>query len=168
MKEDKLTNVLVEYAQNSHNTIQVQPEHHYSYYGTRGVADIFLRKEEPGNTWDILREIKSRPKNANKVIRQFKKMINYFYKGTELVKPDNVIFELCFLATQSNFQHVKENSPMYQSVFENHEDVIITFRHPENTTPVHAFSSKTNIGEDDWWEHAKIVGNHTKLAGVKQ
>jgi len=168
MKEDELTNALISWKSKVKRCQRVEPEFHYSYYGERGVADLFSRDKEANGIFDSVREIKANPENANKVIRQFNRMLNYFYKGTDLSKPDESLYELCFLATQSNLNHVQKNKEMYQSVFENHKDVIITFRHPQNITPVHAFSSKINIGEEDWWEHAKVVGNHSKLAGVKQ
>jgi hypothetical protein len=44
--EDKLANEIVSDYRESEFILEVQPEAHYHHYGTRGVADIFARREK--------------------------------------------------------------------------------------------------------------------------
>lgn len=173
MKEDQLTNALIEANKDPNNlykSVESKPEVHYNYYGDRGVVDLFTRRNEYGVFHDSVYEIKSRPNNANKVIRQFNRMTNFFYKGSDYRRGDWIKFELCFLATKRNYEHVKENKEMYGSLYRNGEDAIVTFRHPSNITPVHAFSGSKEyeIGSEGFKGHAQAVGNFEHLQKVKQ
>lgn len=149
MKEDKITNALIETFKsreesdiNPHYKVEASPEVHYNYYGSRGVVDLFVRDYEiencPPN--DHVFEIKSTPKSANEVIRQFKRMEKTFYMDESRSEGDRVIFELCFTPKEENLRHVAENFEMYHSLLKNFREngykVNVTMRHPDDTNPV--------------------------------
>lgn len=152
MKEDDVTDLLIEFHKgledsevNSVEKVEVEPEAHYNHYGTRGVADLHVRKkklktvkplseEKVYEKKDILIEVKSRLDNANEVIRQFNKMKNYFYRDKERTKPSSVTYELQILPTEHNFRHVLQNKNIYQSLI--NDQTRIMFRHPDEITPV--------------------------------
>jgi len=160
MKEDQLTNAII---QKLDTEKIIEPEAHYNHYGTRGVVDLYVRNIHQRKPNDHLYEIKANPKDANKVIRQFQKMRNYFYRDKDRAKPEKTRFELCFTAEPGNLQHVKNNSEMYRSLAENYPNVIITFRHPENIRPVHIFTRKWDVDSKDFWRHAEREKQAEKL-----
>jgi len=142
MKEDKLTNSLIKHFKNregdrptDHDKVVVEPEAHYNYYGTRGVADLFVRcyELEGYPPLDIVFEIKSSPTSANEVIRQVKKMEKTFFMDERRSPGDSVIFELCFTPEEDNLRHVAENFEMYVSV---RPEINVTMRHPDDITPI--------------------------------
>jgi hypothetical protein len=127
MKEDYLTNYLIEYHRENYDIQEIVPEKHYNYYGDRGIVDLFVRYK---NDKDHIFEIKSNPKNANEVLRQFNRMKKYFYKGTDLERR-NSTFELCFTPTAKNLRHFKENKEMYREV-----EGFVSMRAPGNANPI--------------------------------
>jgi len=131
MKEDYLTNSLIEYYKENYGKYieEIVPEKHYNYYGDRGIVDLFVRYKHK-NDWDRIFEIKSNPNNANEVLRQFNRMKKYFYKGTDLERKPST-FELCFTPTAKNLRHFKENKEMYREV-----EGFVSMRAPGNVNPI--------------------------------
>lgn len=158
MREDKLTNSIIKEVESWQEgegypeRIHIEPEANYNYYGTRGYVDLYTRSVLRNKIQDHLYEIKGRADKANEISRQFQKMVNYFYRDQDRQKPDRVRYELCFISTPHNFNHVKENAAIYQQLYKNHSKVIITFRHPENITPAHIFSPGATIQDNEWFK----------------
>ncbi len=100
----------------------VEPEAHYNHYGTRGVADLFVRSIESGENGDYvsdaLYEVKSasavqQATGANEIIRQFNKMRKTFYLDESRDEPDEFHIELTFTIEPETVQHVARNFEMY-------------------------------------------------------
>ena len=108
LPEDQVTNALIQRV-NGDTAVEVP----YNNYGERGYVDLV--RSQNGNTQII--ELKSKPKSANKVIRQFQKMKNNFLQGTDYqqINPDTE-FKLIFTASYRNLQHLKKNKNMYRSL----------------------------------------------------
>ena len=131
MKEDKLTNALINFWKQYQNS-ELYPEAHYNYYGTRGIADLHYRDDS--DRLDIVVEVKSNLGNANETIRQFNKMEKYFFKDPSRNAYRDRRFELTIIPSDKNLRHLAENSDMYSSI-----EGYVTFRHPDNTKPIHVF-----------------------------
>lgn len=144
MKEDKLTNALIRHYKKSENQesvsqVQTCPEVHYNHYGTRGIVDLFVRKNyESGSIRDNVIEIKSELTNANEIIRQFNKMSSFFYKGSDWSKPPRHNFVLGILLTKNNVEHLIENIQMYRSL-NSSSNVFIGFSTKEYPSPYNIF-----------------------------
>lgn len=169
MKEDKLTKSLV----NNYKTETelwdkriVNPEEHYNHYGDRGAADLFVRQIEKRYTGhhleDHIYEIKADVEDidrCNPVIRQFKRMVKYFYKGTSHSEPDRATFELTFIPNESTILHVLENLDIYREVQQSGQHTSqIAFRHPENLRPIHICPGgveEAKLLEPKWWEYCE-------------
>lgn len=146
MKEDQLTKKLIEKAtntdeddRNSDFETEIVPEKHYNYYGTRGIADLYIRtiQKYGAETYqdDTVIEVKTHLENANEVVRQFNKMKRFFYKDPANQKPsERITFKLVILANESNLKHVLENEAIYKEAINRNDKVssIILFKHPEN------------------------------------
>lgn len=110
--------------------VEFETECHYNHYGDRGVADLFVRETDyvGGVESDYIYEFKSdaaieSATGANEILRQFNRMVSYFYKDEDIDLPKSgswtnaeVTFELCFNATPAAYEHVMENIEMYQTV----------------------------------------------------
>lgn len=117
LPEDRVTNALIEQAPR-----KCAVEVPYNNYGERGYVDLVL------NTMDktYIAEIKSNPESANQVIRQFQKMRQNFVSGTEYGEIlEEKIYWLIFTASQSNLDHIKNNTQMYLSIQRNEEVAIL-------------------------------------------
>lgn len=89
---------------------------------------------------------------ANEVIRQFNRMREYFFEGSDYPRPTaNLIFELCFTPTEYNAEHIIKNADLYSATTNTNLSSIpsievkraICFRlpDPENITPLLMFSN---------------------------
>lgn len=163
IKEDDLTNELIEWQKSMTEKessksceVMIEPEAHYNNYGSRGYLDLYVRRKHfDGTTEGRLYNIKSNPNNANEVIRQCRKEMNNFHK--DRYKSDDIRFELCFLPTERNYEHVLENKSMYKAL--KSRNVLVTFRHPEKARqPIHLFTSACEIGDEKWKEYACRMG----------
>ncbi len=171
--EDELTSALIEYHKefaeedNETEECRVYPEAHYNHYGDRGVADLYIVQENIyGVTRGFVYELKSESAVreatvANKIVRQFNRMREYFFKGSSHSGPNALTFELCFTPTEYNLRHIADNLSIYQSTVDqkltdvktdtdrvempdgsvqiiNNHNVIVTSRPPDsdNITPV--------------------------------
>lgn len=137
---------------------EAYPEAHYNHYGNRGVADLYLTI---GNWEGRLFEIKSESAvrnstGANEIIRQFNKMREYFFKGSDHEVPSSQLgFELCFTASEHNIRHIAENADMYSSivdqdfvdVYDGSPITTVTVRSIDNSTPIVFFSSLLDFRE---------------------
>lgn len=167
MNEDELTNALIRYHRENEQAARswgestetrLFPEEHYNHYGDRGAVDLYC---VTGTSYGHLYEIKSESAvrhatGANEIIRQFNRMRQHFYPGTEHSVPVSVHFELCFTPTTYNVQHLTENADMYAQSVENdlarlsgvdsvHSNVCLRLPDPENIRPVIAFTSSSRF-----------------------
>jgi len=130
-KEDRITNSLIENIQNRNYTeiIEASPEHHYNYYGTRGVADLLLKYKSVEETKVEVIEVKAELNNANEVIRQTKKMAEHFFRDKSNSAPYNsdIQFKLLIYPTEKNLEHIINNFSMYNSL----KKIKVAFYHPE-------------------------------------
>lgn len=108
LPEDRVTNALIERA-NGKCAVEVP----YNNYGERGYVDLVANWGS--RTW--IMEIKSKPKSANSVLRQYNKMKANFVEGTDYQDflPEKG-FALIFTASQKSLEHLKNNKNMYQSL----------------------------------------------------
>ena len=125
MIEDRLTNALINKSRPSDNHPvidgpEIYPEAHYHHYGNSGVADLYVyfNNSQGGPKRGHVFEIKSESAvrnatGANEIIRQFNQLREFFFLGSEYEVPNEIDFELCFLPTQYNMNHILENEAMY-------------------------------------------------------
>jgi len=108
LPEDRVTNSLIKLSQGK-TSVEVP----YSNYGERGYVDLVINY---GGATRII-ELKSNPRTANSVLRQFKKMKSNFLQGTDYqhILPEKEYW-LVFTASQQNLQHIKSNKEMYLSL----------------------------------------------------
>jgi hypothetical protein len=179
MNEDEITNALIRYHKDrekkeiSHGDtdaeVEIYPEEHYNHYGDRGVVDLYVVT----GGWDgHLFEIKSESAvrnatGANEIIRQFNRMRQHFFPGSNHSVPSWLSFELCFTPTEFNARHLIENADMYSQCVNNEPsqlgvdrfNINICFRLPDsdNITPVHAFTRRLDydIGTENFVNHAE-------------
>lgn len=162
--EDELTNALIQYHKRSNEEmnesgpenyeLSIFTEEHYNHYGDRGVVDLFVSEGE----YDHLYELKSEhavreATGANEIIRQFKRMRKFFYKGTDHTPAREVMFELCFAPSELTFRHLAKNADMYASVVQQGDSeltsdvssqVHVRPADPENIHPVIMFSEQVD------------------------
>ena len=131
MIEDELTNALINQPRPSDNHPimdgpEIYPEAHYHHYGNSGVADLYIYSNNSqgapkrGHVFEIKSESAVRnATGANEIIRQFNRMREFFFLGSEHEIPNKIDFELCFLPTRSNIKHVLENEAMYAATVQN-------------------------------------------------
>lgn len=163
MNEDALTNALIQYHKQSERDARsrgeedvetsLYPEEHYNHYGDRGVVDLYCATSGwSGHLYEIKSESAVRhATGANEILRQFNRMRQHFYPGTEHTTPLEVRFELCFTPTAYNARHLLTNAEMYAQSVENdlsrldaeRRTVNVCFRlpNPETIRPVIAFTS---------------------------
>lgn len=167
MNEDELTNALIKHHKRSERDAlsrgerdvetKLYPEAHYNHYGDRGVVDLYcVTGASSGHCYEVKSESAVRhATGANEIIRQFNRMRQHFYPGSDHAVPREVRFELCFTPTARNLRHLVENADMYaQSVANdlsqlNGADRVanVCFRlpDPENVRPVVAFTSRSRF-----------------------
>lgn len=190
-QEDALVNALIEYKRQSHDEfndqgpatyeLQIYPEAHYNNYGNRGVADLYWTRSgdhvavSEGHVFEIKSESAVvNATGANEIIRQFNRMRENFFEGTEHVEPhDSVTFELCFTPTAVNLQHVIDNAGMYRSVREqsgvdissNRSTTLITMRaaDAENITPIHLFTRHVDCADTQRFLEQNVRYNRPEL-----
>ena len=145
--------------------VELVPEARYNHYGDRGVVDLYI---STGDYNDRIIEVKSEDSvrgasGANEIIRQFNKMVEYFYKGSDYEKPRSeypttdkepeINYMLIFELTEHNVRHLVRNWGMYSSTSE--EKVIDKMKRTPKMVMKHiklySVNSSTEIG----------VGYHT-------
>jgi hypothetical protein len=108
LPEDEVTNALIDKVDGD-TAVEVP----YNNYGERGYVDLV--RSQNGETHVI--ELKSKPRSANQVIRQFQKMQSNFLEGTNYENIcSNIEFKLIFTASYRNLEHLKQNKNMYRSL----------------------------------------------------
>ena len=132
MREDELTNAIINKSRpsDSEPTMdppEMYPEAHYTHYGNRGAVDLYIYHNNSvgapkrGHVIEIKSESAVRnATGANEIIRQFNRMREFFFLGSEYEVPNRIDFELCFLPTEYNLSHVLNNEAMYAATV-NHE-----------------------------------------------
>lgn len=106
-----------QYENSDSSLIQLEPEAHYNYYGTRGVADLFYVIEGYRNKAFVC-EFKTNAKQVGENVRQFKRMKEYFFKDEErsLQYSEDCHFCLHILANNQNYRHVMNHLDTYSSI----------------------------------------------------
>lgn len=102
-------------------------EEPYDHYGNRGQVDVYVRTRDKPRV-DHLIELKAdaavrRATGANEVLRQFRRMEEYFYRGSDhgvrrrlgRTEP-GVRLLLLFAPTVACVEHVAEHASLYESV----------------------------------------------------
>lgn len=121
------------------------PEVHYNHYGDRGVVDLVQLDEYEYQNELRIYELKcesaiEQATGANEILRQFNRHRTYFFKGSDYNAREysNITYELCFAATQSCYEHVRENWAQYKHIANKTSGKINTmllFRSPEAKYP---------------------------------
>lgn len=158
-KEDKLVNAIIQDYKGWSSLYDEQifePEAHYNHYGTRGVADLFIKEIEIVDgtkyEYDNLVEVKSgfsvsQATGANEIVRQFNKMRRNFYLDEDRDEPDAIKMELAFTIEPETVKHVADNLNIYTSVVEND---VYTPTKAEECREVVAFRSTDNDEAPIW------------------
>ncbi|GGL63658.1 hypothetical protein [Halocalculus aciditolerans] len=127
MREDDLATRLVDHFDAAHPDAAVHLEEPYDHYGSRGVADVYVRVPPP-TAVDYLVELKGDPAvrhatGANEILRQYRRMERYFYRDDahtlepRLSRDGPGAFVLLFFApTEKCVRHVREHASLYASV----------------------------------------------------
>ena len=122
--EDDVVSSLIEVHQSSNGEASIYPEKHYNHYGDRGVVDLFVELETThGETRQWLYEIKSEAAlrdatGANEVLRQFNRMREFFFKGTDHEPGSQVFYQLIIVPTVHTLRHISDNFAIYDEVIE--------------------------------------------------
>jgi hypothetical protein len=180
--EDELVDSLIKWEKEHTDTLEdldntsinlkINPEASYNHYGNRGFVDLFTEKKYPqGYSEAHAFELKSESAvrevtGANEIVRQFNKMREYFFKGSNYNVPKDLVFELCFTPTESNIRHILKNIEVYESITNQEllekdikrKKVLITVRptDKDNITPIIFTSSgQTPVKDLDFDEYAK-------------
>jgi hypothetical protein len=173
MKEDDLKEGLIQRWKNGEEikgekALKTEPEAHYSYYGKRGVADLFVLrghpKQDPEFIHGAVYEIKTKLTEPHEIMRQFNRMVYAFFEDENRPEPLSAVFELTVAPTQHNFKHLIEYQHIYDSIWferelhhkpeeaDNFEKYLqIKIRHPDNLDPV------------DWREVWEVVKSGRNL-----
>lgn len=138
------------------------PEAHYNHYGTRGYVDAYFGV---GNWSATVLEVKSasavnESTGANEILRQYNKMQEAFFKGTDYTPPSKSLqYELCFTASPQNIGHVVDNKDLYRSAASQLQDHrtervmnIITIRFSESNSPLILFRYSTRSSDVTTYE----------------
>lgn len=123
--EDRVVESLIEFHKNQDSDAEINPEQHYNHYGDRGIVDLFVDGDVNDLPQQWLYEAKSESAvrsatGANEIIRQFNRMRDFFFKGSEY-EPEFVHYKLVFIPTQYNIRHLITNNSLYQELI-GHED----------------------------------------------
>lgn len=120
MNESKFAAEIIDYYTNHRDAEmdRLDVEVHYNHFGDRGVVDLVA---EYGNVFQLF-ELKADPAiedaaGANEIIRQFKRMEDYFFKDDSNTDPGKHIeYKLAFYPTELSLQHLNDNYSLYDSV----------------------------------------------------
>lgn len=173
--EDDLTESLIKHHREPSDlkkVLDLETECHYNNYGSRGYVDLVikeketkgLRKESSLHLYEVKSDLTQY--SANEINRQFTKMYENFIAGSSFQGADNPTIELTIIPSEENFEWLCENKVIIRNIFEKYEHSIVTFRHPENISPVHIFASDSHdIDTDDFWDHAE--SNQKVMESIK-
>lgn len=118
----------------------IEPEAHYDYYGNRGAADLYVetiseyngKEYSEGHLFEVKSERAIKEANgAGDIIRQFNKMVRYFFQDQTRDHPGDIFYELTFIPTPKTVEHVKRNRHLYQQIDDVENDKKVLFRTPE-------------------------------------
>jgi len=121
--ENDLLNAVIEMRTNQafgDTSIRTEPEAHYNYYGSRGVADLLIEESYGQNRTDYtVCEFKSAAAldhvtGANEIIRQFNRMRQYFFKDNDRDRGAGHAFVLSFTPSAKTLDHLAENAAAYR------------------------------------------------------
>lgn len=113
MKEDYIKEALIEAYENGslreYDTFyDWEPEAHYSFYGKRGVADLFAKyhsaeeDHEDAMKHAVVHEIKTQLREPHKMMRQFNRMVYAFMEDDRRDMRGHVYYELTVAPTKQN------------------------------------------------------------------
>jgi hypothetical protein len=158
MKEDDIKEGLIQRWKKGEEikgekALKTEPEAHYSYFGKRGVADLFVLrgypKDNPDSKHGTVYEIKTRLEEPHEIMRQFNRMVYAFFEDENHEEPISAVYELTVAPTQHNFEHLIEYQHIYDSIWferelhhkpddaDNFDKYLqLMIRHPNNLEPV--------------------------------
>jgi hypothetical protein len=132
---DKLVSQIIDEYKNKYSSDfseinKLETEAHYNYYGSRGVADLFVDRTFSGVRQAKLFEVKTAPSDtASEIIRQFKRMNSNFFRDEQRPNKNKyynsrrtdefdyeIISFLVFSMNDENIRHLKENRSLYQNL----------------------------------------------------
>jgi len=133
---DKLVSQIIDgYTNSSSSAVEVEinkleTEAHYNYYGSRGVADLFVDRTFAGVRQAKLFEVKTAPSDtASEIIRQFKRMNSNFFRDEQRPNKNKyynsrrrgefdyeIVSFLVFSMTDENVRHLEENGSLYRNL----------------------------------------------------
>jgi len=123
--ENDLLNAVIEMRTNDvfgDTSVRTEPEAHYNYYGSRGVADLLIEETYGQNHTDYtVCEFKSAAAldhvtGANEIIRQFNRMRQYFFKDDDRDCGAYHDFVLSFTPAPDTLAHLSKNAAAYRQV----------------------------------------------------
>jgi len=121
--EDDLLSAVIEWETNQpfgDEEVRTEPEAHYNYYGSRGVADLLVETIWGQNHSNYkVCEFKSAAAldhvtGANEIIRQFNRMRQYFFKDDDRDCGAYHDFVLSFTPSPEILAHLSENAAAYR------------------------------------------------------
>ncbi|MBY6287225.1 hypothetical protein GLT90_01305 [Nanohaloarchaea archaeon H12] len=167
MKEDDIKEAMIRRWKNGNEIepeklLRAEPEAHYSYFGKRGVADLFVVRGVPHKHSDEIKhkhgtayEVKTRLEEPHKILRQFNRMVYAFFEDEN--RTDDLIsaqFELTIAPTKHNLEHLIQYQHLYSTLHMEREQlrgeepdvleendsldkfIFVHLRHPRNLDPI--------------------------------
>lgn len=118
----------------------------YNNYGQRGVVDLL----GTARSTSLVIELKSNyavseSTGANEILRQFNKMKDNFFQGSEVQSEDYEEYWLIFSATRENIKHLYENRNMYGTLADDENACSIYIYDGGMAMPLSVVNSKHNI-----------------------
>jgi len=136
---DKLVSTIIERyrGDEKYDVTRCEPEAHYNYYGSRGVADLFVEEEHQRRGYPVanLVEAKSAPSDsASEIVRQIHRMNKNFFRDEERPSKSDYYYaprgkplintKLVFSMTEANVEHILDNLSIYREASFSSSDIL--------------------------------------------
>lgn len=134
---------------------RVEPESHYNYFGTRGVADLFVEIDNHAHLFELKGDAAiNEVTGANEIVRQFNQMREYYFRDdTKKQRYTLVSFRLYFLPSETVLEHLRDNLTVYESL-SGADKENVTGGVKKDITEVEIYDGQTSLPVID-----KIVNN---------
>lgn len=140
---------------------RVEPESHYNYFGTRGVADLFVETNNHAHVFELKSGAAiTEATGANEIVRQFNQMREYYFRDESKKQRYNLVsFRLYFLPSENVIEHLQDNLTVYKSL-QGADKENVTGGLNKDITEVHLYDGQVSLPVID-----KIVNNDS-LVGL--